>query len=246
MARAVEQHIRIDNLDDLRRYLTKDLGYSKGVAVYMMNQRYLDGQLQLTKVEYVGVKPQGEVPIDPEFGHIELDHDRVRFVPRRMLWRKAIYRIAEGCDVRTIWPRRPPASQPAPDQQEGKAGPDSFKPEAARSFAALPPASSKEPTPLEKGAAKAKPRKPKQLHMHQRYAGDNALVAEAIEGLKSNPPKYPNKWQAALALAPRAEGLDQAPPGGHPAKVFRLNTKIGNALKTSQNIPPQNISKQIK
>jgi hypothetical protein len=210
MARAVEQHIRIDNLNDLRRYLTQDLGYSKGVAVYMMNQRYLDGQLQLTKVEYVGVKPQGEVPIGPEFGHIELDHDRVRVVPRIPLWRKAIYRIAEGCDARAIWPRRPPAFQPAPDQQEGKAGPDSFK------------------------------------HMHQRYAGDNALVAEAIEGLKSNPPKYPNKWQAALALTPRAEGSDQAPPGGHPAKVFRLNTKIGNALKTPQNIPPQNISKQIK
>ena len=46
--------LRIDDLDDLLRYLTKDLGYSKGVAVYMMNQRYqqpdLDGQLQLTKV----------------------------------------------------------------------------------------------------------------------------------------------------------------------------------------------------
>jgi hypothetical protein len=129
MALAVEQHIPIKYLDDLLRYLTEDSGYTKGVAEYMANQRYKDGHLRLTKVEYVGVKPQGEVPIDPQFGHIEVRRGRMRFVPRELLWRKAIYKIAEGCDARAIWPCRPPASQPAPDQQlvEDKVGPDSFK-----------------------------------------------------------------------------------------------------------------------
>jgi hypothetical protein len=104
MALATYQHTRIDDLNDLLRYLTEDLGYTKGVAVYMANQRYKDGDLRLTKVEYVGIKPQGEIPIAAEFGHIEVHRGRMRFVPREPLWRKAIYRIAEGCDVRAIWP----------------------------------------------------------------------------------------------------------------------------------------------
>src|SRR6516165_5168900 len=104
MAQAVEQHTPIKDLDDLLRYLTEDSAYTKGVAGYVANQRYKDGHLRLTKVEYVGVKPQGEVPIDPEFGHIEVHRGRMRFVPREPLWRKAIYRIAEGCDARAIWP----------------------------------------------------------------------------------------------------------------------------------------------
>jgi hypothetical protein len=118
MALATYQHTPIKDLDALLRYLTEDLGYRKGVAVFVMNERYKDGHLWLTKVEYVGVKPQGEVPIDPKFGHIELDHGRMRFVPRERLWRKAIYKIAEGCDARAIWPPRPPASQTSPDEQQ--------------------------------------------------------------------------------------------------------------------------------
>ena len=104
MALATYLHTPIKDLDDLLRYLTEDSAYTKGVAGYVANQRYKDGHLRLTKVEYVGVKPQGEVPIDPEFGHIEVHRGRMRFVPREPLWRKAIYRIAEGCDARAIWP----------------------------------------------------------------------------------------------------------------------------------------------
>jgi hypothetical protein len=106
-------------------------------------------------------------------------------------------------------------------------------------FGQLPPEPVKS---IEKGAAKAKPCKPKQPRMYKRYAADDALVAEAIEGLKSE--KYPNVWRAALALAPRAEGSDHGHGDQSPAKVFRLNTKIGNAYKNLKT--PQNISKQIK
>jgi hypothetical protein len=128
MAQA-DQPTPINDLDDLLRYLTEDSGYTKGVAEYMANQRYKDGHLRLTKVEYVGVKPQGEVPINPKFGYIELHRGRMRFVPREPLWRKASYRIAEGCDVRAIWP-------PHPQQPENKAGPDPFKTGADRPVAA--------------------------------------------------------------------------------------------------------------
>jgi hypothetical protein len=126
MAQAVEDLTPIRDLDDLLEYLTKNLRCTKVVAVRVMNEAYLAGHLRLTKVEYVGVKPQGEVPINFEFGHIELDpYGRPRFVPRTKLWRKAIYRIAEGCDVRAIWSRCPPASQTAPVQRpEDSAGPD--------------------------------------------------------------------------------------------------------------------------
>jgi hypothetical protein len=96
------------------------------------------------------------------------------------------------------------------------------------------PAPTKEPTPL---AAKAKSRKPKQPRMYKRFTKDDALVVEAIEGLNSK--KYPNVWQAAQALAPRAEGSATAQ-----AKAFRLNGKIGEAYKNLKT--PQNISKQIK
>jgi hypothetical protein len=138
MALATYLHTPIKDLDDLLRYLTEDLGYRKGVAAYMTNERYKDGDLWLTKVEYVGVKPQGEVPIDPEFGQIELRRGRMQVVPRKPLWRKARYRIAEGCDARAIWPR-PPAPLPAPDRQpEDKAGPDPSRTGAARAPSAIP------------------------------------------------------------------------------------------------------------
>jgi len=101
-------------------------------------------------------------------------------------------------------------------------------------FGRLPPEHVKS---IEKGATKAKPRKRKQPYMHKRFPKDDALVEEAIEGLGE---KYSNKWQAALALAPRAEGSDQGDGVRPPAKVFRLNKKIGKALKA------QNNSKRLK
>ena len=69
----------------------------------------------------------------------------------------------------------------------------------------------------------------KPVEKYKRYPGDDALVAEAIEGLKSK--KFPNAWQAAQALAPRAKGSETA-------KVHRLLKKILSNLKhleTSQN-----------
>jgi hypothetical protein len=72
----------------------------------------------------------------------------------------------------------------------------------------------------------------KPLKKYKRYPTDEALVAEAVEDLKSG--KFANAWQATQALAPRAEGSDSA-------KGFRLYGKIRDALKT-----PQNISKQMK
>ena len=66
-------------------------------------------------------------------------------------------------------------------------------------------------------------------------ATDDALVAEAIEGLKSE--KYPNVWQAAQALAPRAKGSDIGTSiTPYSAKVYRLNKKIGNAYKNLKTI----------
>jgi hypothetical protein len=128
MALAIEQLTRIDDLDDLLRYLTEDLSYRKGVAVYLMDQHYLDGQLLLEKQDYIhdGEPYGGWDPIDAKYGHLEFDrHGRMRVVPRIKPWREARYRIAEQCDARAIWPLHPTAPQPAPDQQpEDKSGPD--------------------------------------------------------------------------------------------------------------------------
>jgi hypothetical protein len=95
-------------------------------------------------------------------------------------------------------------------------------------------AAPKEPPPLEKGAAKAKPRKSKRPGMHQRYAGDDALAAEGRAGMNSG--KFSNAWQAAQALGPRAEGT-----ATDAAKIHRLHKKIlhprkiSKRLETSQN-----------
>ena len=125
MAQAANQHTRIHDLDDALHYLTVELGYRKGVAVFMMNERYLVGDLRLEKQDIIGDdEPYGGwIAIDAKFGHLELDrHGRMQVVPRIKLWRKPRYRIAEGCDVRAIWS---PASQPAPEQQpKDKAGLD--------------------------------------------------------------------------------------------------------------------------
>jgi hypothetical protein len=116
MAQAANKHTRIDDLDDLLRYLTEELGFQKGFAIYAMNQHYhdqLDGQLRLEKQDLIlDDEPYGDwIAINAEFGDLKLDRDgHVQVIPRIKFWRKGRYRIAEGCDVRAIWPPRPPAS----------------------------------------------------------------------------------------------------------------------------------------
>jgi hypothetical protein len=56
---------------------------------------------------------------------------------------------------------------------------------------------------------------------YKRYPGDDALVTEANKGINSK--EYPNAWQAAQTLAPRAEGSETA-------KVHRLHRKILQSL----------------
>jgi hypothetical protein len=112
MALAETDPTRIDDLDDLLRYLTEELGNEKYAALWEMEQKYLDGQLQLTKREYrIDGTPYGDaVTIDALYGHIELDRrGRVQIVPLIPLWREVRYGIAEGCDARAIWPHPPKA-----------------------------------------------------------------------------------------------------------------------------------------
>jgi hypothetical protein len=56
---------------------------------------------------------------------------------------------------------------------------------------------------------------------HKRYATDDDLVREGVDGIRLK--RWPNPYQAAQALAPRAEGTSEA------AKVKRLRTKIAAA-----------------
>ena len=60
------------------------------------------------------------------------------------------------------------------------------------------------------------------VEKYKRYPMDDALVAEAVEGIKSG--KFANAWQAAQALAPRAEG-------NAAAATDRLRKKIRGALE---------------
>jgi hypothetical protein len=130
MALATYQHTPIKDLDDLLRYLTEDLGYTKGVAIYSMNQHYhgqLDGRLVLEKQDLIRDNEPcgGWVTTNANLWDLKLDRDgHVQVIPRIKLWRKARYRIAEGCDARAIWPPGLPAPQTAAEQQqEDKAGP---------------------------------------------------------------------------------------------------------------------------
>jgi hypothetical protein len=193
MALAIYQHTRIDDLNDLLRYLTEDLGYTKGVAVYMANQRYKDGDLRLTKVEYVGIKPQGEIPIDAEFGHLESDHRGLRFVSRKKLWRKTIYRIAEGCDVRAIWP-------------------DPSAPIASAPIAALSPPC-KPTTPPKKTNPITPPKKPKRKTQHTKlidlmeelHLETGMLPRDVRTDIE---PAYKNKHH--IAVAPSRSAITRA------------------------------------
>jgi hypothetical protein len=91
--------------------------------------------------------------------------------------------------------------------------------------------------PSEKGVAKAKSRKAKSRkakrlreRKYPRYATDDALAIEGVNGIESS--KWANPWQAAQALAPRAEGSETS-------KVHRLHKKMISkhleSLETSRN-----------
>jgi hypothetical protein len=125
MAQAETDPTRIHDPDDLLRYLTEELGFQKGVAIYAMNQHYHDGQLRLEKQDLIrdGEPYGGWIAIDAKFGDLKLDGDgHVRVVPRIKPWREARYRIAEQCDARTIWPLHSPASETADQQLKDKPG----------------------------------------------------------------------------------------------------------------------------
>ena len=92
-------------------------------------------------------------------------------------------------------------------------------------FGQLPPEPVK---PIEKGAAKpkprkAKPRKPKRPGMYKRFTKDDDLVVEGVSGIRSG--TWSNPSQAAEALADRAKGTS------HKSTVDRLRKKIGAALE---------------
>jgi hypothetical protein len=131
MAQAANQLTRIDDLNDLLRYLTEELGYEKYPALWEMQERFWDGQLLLTRQRHVEGKPYSPTdgkpynrePVNPSFARSKLtlefdSHDRVQVISRAagFEWWDFRYLIAEGCDARTIcWRRCPPASQPVPD-----------------------------------------------------------------------------------------------------------------------------------
>jgi hypothetical protein len=64
---------------------------------------------------------------------------------------------------------------------------------------------------------------------HARYATDDDLVDEAIEGIENR--TYPNPLKAAEALSSRAEGISDV------AKVERLRKKISRVLKFMASAP---------
>ncbi len=68
----------------------------------------------------------------------------------------------------------------------------------------------------------------------KRYVGDDELVAEGVEGLRTN--RWPNAYQAALELAERARG-----PATEKSKADRLHRKIQAARDSGAE--PRNIPK---
>jgi len=89
----------------------------------------------------------------------------------------------------------------------------------------------------EKGAAKAKPRKPKQPHMHQRYAGDDALAAEGRAG---------HEEQKVLeCMAGRTSSRPSR--GGYSDRRVKSSSSAQKDFTPSKNLETsRNISKQIK
>lgn len=61
-------------------------------------------------------------------------------------------------------------------------------------------------------------------HSNRRYSEDPGLVQEGVDGLRSNPPRWPNPHQAAIALQPRAQGASAK------STIDRLERAIRKAL----------------
>jgi hypothetical protein len=119
---------RIQDLDGVLRYLVEELDYEKYAALWEMEARIWDEHLRLTRQRHIDgkpylpwdhptihgtTKPCNQEPVKPAFFRsnltLEFDpHDRVQVISRRagFEWVDFRYRIAEGCDVRTIWPPR--------------------------------------------------------------------------------------------------------------------------------------------
>jgi len=62
---------------------------------------------------------------------------------------------------------------------------------------------------------------------NSRFTEDDNLVCEAVQGLETR--RWPNKHQAAIALAARAQGTSET------AIVRRLEGKISKVLETTRN-----------
>jgi hypothetical protein len=117
MAQAGDHPTPIKELDDLVDYLTENLRCTKDIAVCVMDAAYSAGHLWLERQDLIrDGEPYGDWIAVHDFGPLKPDSDgHVRVITK--FWRKPHYRIAEGCDVRTIWPPHLPASQAAPVQQ---------------------------------------------------------------------------------------------------------------------------------
>jgi hypothetical protein len=136
----------IKDLDDALRYLVEELGYEEYPALWEMEARIWDGKLRLMRQKLVDDLPYSPShygmpynvePVDPSFFCSKLTlrfdrHDRVEVIPRvaGFEWWDFRYRIADGCDVRAIWPH-PPASETASAQKPNSAGLDPFRTGAA-------------------------------------------------------------------------------------------------------------------
>jgi hypothetical protein len=146
MARAAEQVTPIEwwTLDDLLEYLTlAPFRYEIDRALHEMQRAFSTGDLPLYfETDAIDGKLQS-YEFDPfrfRTGYtLEFDYARqvVRVVSRRgeLQWGRRDHKLIKQ-DALRIWRLRPPASQTAPRQLEGKAGLDPFKVDAGR---AAPP-----------------------------------------------------------------------------------------------------------
>ena len=121
------------SLDDLLRYLTKELGYEEYAALCEMWERLSTGELPLTRQRHVNGKPYSPTDgkpynrdaVKPSLFRsnytLDLDHlrDQVRVVSRLGFdWWDFCYRVSEQKARAICWSRRPPTSQTAPGQED--------------------------------------------------------------------------------------------------------------------------------
>ena len=130
-AQAANQLTRIDNLDDLLRYLTEDLGYEKYPALWKMEECLWAGQFSPVKRQlYLDGKPKDDAVVLDRVYFVDkrLDlnsRDWVRIVPPiGFEWGDYRYTVAEQV-VRRVLPHHP---QTAPDQQEAAGCPSAVQP----------------------------------------------------------------------------------------------------------------------